>query len=155
MIESLEPRTLMSRSLFRQELTLTSGQTSNVIAGDFDGNGTIDLATSGAVAMLNDGRGNFTRVPGWFGRASRDTTNDPLTAAADFNGDGMDDVAGSFGGRFSVFFARGRGRFHLPVTLPYASGAISTFDANGDHHPDIALTGTNSLQILLNDGHGN
>src|SRR4051812_39912408 len=121
MIESLEIRRFLSVSPFKQELSSQTGLVSNVVSGDFDGNGTRDLATNGGVVLLNDGRGVMRRLPGFFGRSSIDTTNGPLTVAADFNGDGKDDIAGAFGGKFSVFFAIGKGRFHLPVIFPHVS----------------------------------
>src|SRR3954466_6191371 len=103
MIESLEPRVFLSGP-FKQALTVQTGMVSNVVVGDFDGNGSKDLATNGGLVLLNNGHGKFRRVPGVFSAKSIDETNAALTVAADFNRDGMDDIAGMFNGNFCVFF---------------------------------------------------
>jgi hypothetical protein len=151
MIESLEPRVFLSGP-FKQAVTVQTGMVSNVVVGDFDGNGSKDLATNGGVVLLNNGHGKFRRVPGVFSAKSIDETNAALTVAADFNRDGMDDIAGMFNGNFCVFFARGKGLFHLPIWSNQLSGPAVVLDANGDGYLDIALSNQYGIKILMNNG---
>jgi hypothetical protein len=85
--------------------------------------------------------------------------------AADFNGDGLLDIAvansGSdthgTDGSVMVLFGGGDGTFKKPTTYKLGGGpfAIAAADLNGDGHPDIALT-TNAgeVDILMNTGTG-
>src|SRR4051812_32884923 len=152
MIESLERRQFLSSSLFKSEVTVQSGMVSNIVSGDFDGNGTRDLATNGGAVFLNNGHGAFKKVIRPFAYKPADATNGPLTVAADFNHDGMDDIAGMFAGGFSIFFARGRGLFHLPIGKSTLVGVPVVLDANNDGRLDIAVSCLNKLRILINNG---
>jgi uncharacterized protein (TIGR03437 family) len=83
-------------------------------------------------------------------------------AIADFNGDGIADVAvDDFDiGKMSVLIGNGDGTFRTAVTYTSQSGPtdIVVADFNGDGHPDIAVangaTPSNSVSIFLNKGDG-
>lgn len=92
----------------------------DIISGDFNRDGHVDLATSHAAATdsvmiwLGDGHGNF-QFSGRFEAGS-----DPSAlGAADFNGDGFLDLATTNGGSNSVtlLFGNGQGRFDNLVLL--------------------------------------
>ncbi len=83
-------------------------------------------------------------------------------AVADFNGDGVLDIAGAarFDNALQLFPGRAAGgqptgTFDAPqpVAVGAAQGAITTADFNGDGAPDLAVT-TMQLVVLLNQGNG-
>ncbi len=136
---------------------------SQLMTGDVNGDGKQDVIAggnpgvfSGPSAAIFYGSGDGTLKPASF---SGGTTNN-LTLA-DFNGDGVTDIA-AFNGDLSYGIAT-----HVNVSLgPYSNnGASSVFlplgivalhavDVNGDGHVDLVLTGSTTT-VLLNDGAGN
>ncbi len=83
------------------------------------------------------------------------------TVAADFNGDGKQDLVSLGSGAALLFLGNGNGTFASPVTLPTYSGlgGLSTADFNGDGKPDLlfetqGIVGYSGFQILLNNGNG-
>jgi hypothetical protein len=119
-------------------------------AGDFDGDGHLDLAAAvgdGLTVYLNTGDGTFQdalRVPvGAYGAYG--------LAVADFNADGLDDLAtftstdGDAGLPFAleVFTSRGGGAFNAPtvdaLVSPPPLPEIAKGDFNGDGLPDLAM----------------
>jgi hypothetical protein len=141
----------------------------SVIAGDFNGDGKIDLAmgTNGLVGgdhasfltvMLGNGNGTFTTVPSMPPLGS----NPGGILVADFNGDGKLDVAtANFNGNnVNVLLGNGDGTFTAASGSPIAVGlnpyALVAGDFNGDGKLDLAATisGGNTLAILLGNGDG-
>jgi hypothetical protein len=130
------------------------GQTPRaVVAGDFNGDGHLDLAVAnqdGFVSvLLGDGRGNFQNAVNFAAGPS------PLSiAAGDFNGDHVMDLAvanfveKATTGQVTVLIGNGDGTFRPPVQ--YGAGvvpqAIAVGDINGDGRPDL---------VVANDGYGN
>ncbi|HTC92169.1 MAG TPA: FG-GAP-like repeat-containing protein, partial [Terriglobales bacterium] len=133
-----------------------------VAAGDFNGDGKIDLAFpnlgSDDVSILL-GNGNGT-----FGAA----TNVPLTAGSgpqyaavgDFNGDGKLDlaIADNASGMMSVLLGNGNGTFQAAVN--YAAGTnprdIVARDLNGDGKIDLIVSnsGANTISVYIGNGDG-
>jgi hypothetical protein len=134
-----------------------------VTAGDFDGDGILDLAVSNLdlsgsfiSILLGNGDGTFrlnaiypfSFFPGHI-------------AAADFNGDGKLDLAVfdfiAAGNSISILIGNGDGTFLPKVDYP-AGGALTDFtlgDYNGDGIEDIAVADSNgSVNILLGNGDG-
>ncbi|MGA2588561.1 MAG: FG-GAP-like repeat-containing protein [Bryobacteraceae bacterium] len=124
-----------------------------VVAGDFNGDGHLDLAVAnqdGFVSvLLGDGRGNFQNAVDFAAGPS------PLSIAeGDFNGDGHLDLAvanfveKATPGQVSVLIGNGDGTFRPPVQ--FVAGvvpqAIAVGDVNGDGRPDL---------VVANDGYGN
>ncbi|HVP48095.1 MAG TPA: VCBS repeat-containing protein [Bryobacteraceae bacterium] len=143
---------------------------SAIVAGDFDRDGKTDLAvtenTSNAGESTSDsvvifrGLGNGTFVPFYTAAVGHRPVS---MVAADFNGDGITDlaVANSVSGDVSVLLGYGRGTF-LPARNATA-GLNPTFlalgDFNGDGKPDLAVVnarlGSNStVYVLLGLGNG-
>jgi VCBS repeat protein/ASPM-SPD-2-Hydin domain-containing protein len=135
----------------------------SVIAGDFNGDGKVDLAvadSNGASILLGNGNGAFGSV------ANYTTGNSPISAvAADFNGDGKPDLAvvNSSDNTVSILLNNGDGTFKNQVTYATSAqpGAIAVGDFNGDGKLDLAVTAGNGfggntgfVSILLGNGDG-
>ena len=152
---------------------LDSTNLQTVRTGDFNDDSRIDLAAlsaDGTAIIVLPGRGDGT-----FGPAIITTgAPGPITAVADFNRDGKQDLAAGD----AVLAGNGDGTFRYPVFLgvvtqtcdprqfvacDYRRAATAVADFNGDGLPDIAagyvvegLTPNRaaSVSILLNDGPG-
>ena len=141
-----------------------------IIAGNFNGDGTPDLAVlsvstgapnqNGDVLLLTGkGDGTFTAgtdVP----LTGAPGTNFVSLAAADFNRDGRLDLAAAISdgepgsGELVILLGRGDGTFHPPV--PYATGVlyVTVGDLNGDRIPDLIVTGQSVTGYFLGNGDG-
>jgi hypothetical protein len=117
-----------------------------VIAGDFNGDGNLDLAVANAYSQnvsifLGKGNGTFTTEP------AVGTDNHPNdVSVGDFNGDGIPDLAtlNSFANDSSVLIGKGDGTFEDKYT-PHTGNEpynIAIADFNGDGTPDIAAATT-------------
>jgi uncharacterized protein (TIGR03437 family) len=129
-----------------------AGALFDVVVGDFDGDGKLDLAGSGTRVGLiciafGNGDGTFGTVV-----INQGLLGSPI-AAGDFNGDGKLDLVASGG---KVLAGNGDGTFRVPVFVQPGSVAIADF--NGDGSPDIAdgVSRLNSgvIAVLLNDSPG-
>jgi hypothetical protein len=130
-----------------------------IAAGDFDGNGSIDLAatrySNNQVSILsNVGTGFSPQLPPIATGATPRTI-----VAGDFNGDGRTDLATTNIGDNTVTVALGPGFTAEPnVSVGNNSNGLVAGDFNSDGHSDLALTnaGTGSVSVLLrrptNDG---
>jgi hypothetical protein len=128
--------------------------------GDFDGNGSADLAVGDGGyeqnlrILLNDGAGRLRVAAG----SPVDVGSGDLVSA-DFNRDGKADLA-SAGGRLHVLLGDGSGRVAdapgSPIELE--GGPAQAADLNGDGSPDlveaVADQNLHKLKVLLNDGSG-
>lgn len=80
-------------------------------------------------------------------------------AVADFNGDGIPDLAAS-GALLGVWLGTGGGKFAAPtlIALNVTLGSVVSADFNGDGKPDLAVAGSTQnegeLAVLLNLGNG-
>jgi hypothetical protein len=82
---------------------------------------------------------------------------------ADFNGDGNLDVAAGDEGKGSsgvvrIFLGTGKGALRKPTIYKVGAwlGLMAAGDLNGDHFPDLAVTGpmSGSVAVFINDGTG-
>lgn len=138
--------------------TPTAAAFQNIASGDFDGDGDIDIVSTNSGGdmlrvMINDGAGNFSLPFPAF--PSGGIT--PLSPAiADFNGDGILDIAiGHFGDNVAIHLGNGNGTFQAPDAYSTGFGSsprgIVAADFNGDGFMDIAVAsnGTDQLTVLL------
>jgi type II secretory pathway component GspD/PulD (secretin) len=100
-------------------------------------------------------------LAGLLPRTDYNTGNAPVAvAAADFNGDGHQDlvVANQTDGTISIFFGVGDGTFGTATNIAVGKSpsAIAVGDFNGDNNVDIAVTnsGDDTVSILLGRGDG-
>ena len=151
-------------------------------AGDYDGDGDSDLFSYGSL-FLNDGNGRFANATSSLPVLMRGDAQKLMfaSAAADFNGDGIDDIA-AFGGAPNVPTPTAGGylllsngsadisqRTVIPLPFgPFGAAATTTRDADtgdidGDGDLDLIVVSSRDspnflmgigLQILLNDGKG-
>ena len=130
-------------------------------AGDFDNNGTADLAvTSGyddtVIILLGNGDGTFTQAPG-----SPIPINFPQSVKiGDFNNDGRLDLAVTDATDNTVSIQLGNGDGTFTAAPPVPVGGFPYFtaitDFNKDGNADIAVTNNtdNTVSILLGNGDG-
>jgi hypothetical protein len=124
-----------------------------LFAGDFNGDGKVDLVGSGngtVGVLIGNGAGGFTE--------STIDVNMTVTAVGDFNGDGKLDVFGSIAGQPSVLLGNGDGTFAPPVTSASTiAGTVMTGDFNGDGKLDVLTVDANSpapISVLFGNGNG-
>jgi hypothetical protein len=133
------------------------------MTGDFDGNGTVDIAVidSGAIAgvagltiLRGNGDGTFA--------APLTFSTPPLYAPStgDFNGDGKLDLAFASQAGVGIFFGQGNGTLAVAsdtLSNPHLNGfgGAATADFNGDGRADVAFSGDGSVTVLSSNGDGN
>lgn len=135
-----------------------------IAAAQFGSDTHLDLAVandqSNDVSLLiGDGHGNFTP----YVHSPFAADNGPRSlAVADFNGDGLPDlaVANALDNTVTVLLGQPRGGFYPAVGSPFPTGFIPTSvvagDFNSDGHPDlvVANAGSNNVMLLLGNGAG-
>jgi hypothetical protein len=137
-----------------------------IVAGDFTGDGHLDLAVADQGDELNGGSnpgGVYVLVgngDGTFQPAVQYAVGSGPVAivAGDFTGDSRLDlaVANNGDGTVSVLMGNGDGTFAPQVTYPVGPtpGAIVAGDFNGDGRLDLAVADGDGVQLLLGDGDG-
>jgi hypothetical protein len=158
---------LLGRSdgTFRQGKHYSSDEPGALVAADFNGDGKIDLAVtgeSGTTIFLGNGDGTLTAGAQYslFG----DCTNNQWPAhscfvTADFNNDGIPDLAGALwiGDEVSILLGNGDGTFRTGPTIALGDTptGLASGDFNHDGNIDLALTSyTGTIQVLPGNGDG-
>ncbi len=131
------------------------------VAADFNGDGIPDLAVSNSNSggtqlsiLLGNGDGTFTA-----------TTASPTVGlypdsivAADFNGDGIADIALTSAAQnlVTILLGNGDGTFRSSPNLNTTSTpqSVATEDFDGDGIADLAVTNTGSVLVFLGNGDG-
>jgi hypothetical protein len=139
-------------------ITLDGGAYPNqVVTGDFDGDGSIDLAVltsaNTLVILLNDGEANFHTAF---------TYNLPAGAAAllvgDINGDTRADVlvtgSNTTGETLTPYLATHGGALAPGTTYAIAGAPAAIVDVNHDGFADVALVTSTGVQYLLGSASG-
>lgn len=131
----------------------------NLTAGDFDGDGDLDIAVivtyaSAITILVNDGNGNFSPF-----QPTATVNNAIDLTAADFDGNGMLDLVVAATNAIYTLSNDGSGNFVIASVTPvaYLQSAITNGDFDGDGDFDLAATGwpSDTLAIFLNNGSGN
>jgi hypothetical protein len=125
----------------------------DLVAGDFDGDGRLDLATanrdSDDVSVLR-GRGDGTfrdQVASAVGDRPREIL------AADFNNDGRPDLATANAREISVLLGRGDGTFQVPVRIE-GTGSLAGGDFDGDGYLDLVTADGSADDVSVRLGRG-
>ena len=144
-------------------LTATGGALGQVVIGDFNRDGKLDLMTSGQGFMaefLGNGDGSFVRNAYY-----RYTSITNKMLVGDFNGDGILDLV-IFGpqsnGTLALFFMQGNGNGSFKRVREVASLAgtrecsslAQLGDFNGDGKLDVAFCNKSQIGVLLGNGDG-
>jgi hypothetical protein len=134
---------------------------SSIAVADFNRDGYPDLAitnkqSSTVTILLDNGTGLFAPLSG---------TNPPVTdtypdavAVADFNGDGIPDlaIANYFGFDVTILLGNSNGTFQAPKTNPVGvyPVALAAGDLNGDGKQDLAVVNqySKNVTVLIDDG---
>ncbi len=132
----------------------------SVAVGDFNGDGATDLAianngSNNVTVLLGNGSGGFAPAPGSpFAVGAAPTT----VVVADFNGDGIQDLAVLNQTNITLLLGNGSGGFTPAPASPISSlGAtlMAAGDFNGDGFADLAVVdGSGNAFVLLGDGAG-
>jgi hypothetical protein len=154
-------------------VTVTSNpHTHGVAAGDFNGDGKLDLVTDSwaenkVTVVLGDGHGSFSSPGTQFAVGKMPYQR---VRVSDINGDGNADIITTNleGDNVTILISDGRGGFKQPTGSPFPCGDSPFFvaigDINKDGKPDLAIvnspssaagrSGKDGLTILLGDGAG-
>lgn len=121
--------------------------------GDFDGDGHLDLIDSPDLVRLHRGTGDGT-----FGAPVERHSMRGGMAVADFDEDGIEDLAIARWAHFTVLFGRSEdplGNREDFKRVDHSVSELVALDANDDGHVDLAATGFyDTLTVFLGDGAG-
>jgi hypothetical protein len=151
-----------------QTATATIAEPRDVVAGDLNRDGKLDLvvASSSAGASLvrvqtGVGNGTFNAGSNYnLGVASATNTNIVRLATGDFNKDGKLDVATTVADSDLMTVMLGDGAGALAAGTTYATGTdprhLAVGDMDNDGDPDIAVANhdSNNVSVFINDGTG-
>ena len=140
-------------SFIASPVTVSSTSLGDVAAGDFNGDGKLDLAvandvTNTVLLLLGNGDGTFTASAS----SPATGTNPAFITVADFNRDGIPDlvVANQQSNQITVLLGNGDGTF-TPTAASVPTGpapySLTAADFNGDGIPDLAVLNNPTTQL--------
>jgi hypothetical protein len=123
------------------QVTAAAGPTSYLVTGDFNGDGSKDIATGSGQIFLNNGSGTFTAVATPAFTIPTNPTLPEKIAVGDVNKDGKLDlvVENASTGAIQIFTGKGDGTFTAGNSYVPPNGAAGLYvtDLDGDGNPDI------------------
>jgi hypothetical protein len=134
-----------------------------MVAGDFNGDGKLDLALGGdcVSVLLGDGRGGFNETLPRFPYGSRNLPPPHASvAAADFDRNGAIDVAAvnPLTNQVAILLGNGHGILGAATQYPAGEGpaAVAVADFNLDGKPDLVTANSvgNDVTVMLGNGNG-
>jgi hypothetical protein len=135
----------------------------NVLVGDFNGDGELDLAVAtdnGIAVLLGNGNGTFQPFSLVQSLLSYDPGDD-LLALADFNNDGkLDIIRATQTGIINVALGNGDGTFQqapafqIPSIVNTQSAVVGDFDGDGNRDMAFASQSSDVVTILFGNGDG-
>jgi large repetitive protein len=139
-----------------------SGCLAYPVLADVNGDGNLDIVVgnecgNGIQIFLGDGTGNFTAATPLGGTGVSGVYQ---VVVADFNADGILDIAAaaSTGTNVYMYLGDGTGGFSAATAVPAVSGAwaIAAGDFDGDHNLDLVVTSNSGsgFSVLLGKGDG-
>ena len=145
---------------FNPEPTPPSGQLEDLVVGDFNRDGNLDIAgintaTNSIQILLGNGDGTFSAGPS----GPQLGVEPSQIIVGDFNGDGIPDLAvtNTASSNVMVLLGKGDGTFTLGSTMVIPGsepGALVEADFNGDGIQDLAVTSDLGIELLLGQGNG-
>jgi len=142
---------------FTPPVTYPAGAPYVVTAGDFNGDGKIDLVAGDIFnknLLMLLGNGDGTLKPAITYQVSAPPR---FVLANDFNRDGKLDVvfAESTPANISILLGKGDGSFAPPISYAVTAWRILAADLNNDGKPDLVMAPTNhTVGVMLNNGDG-
>jgi hypothetical protein len=144
--------------MFTNTSSFSTTASGDIVAGDFNGDGVLDLIIAGGSSLLlyaGNGIGGFGLAGSSVGAVSN-----PRIVTADFNRDGIPDLAVANPGlqSLTVFLSSSSGGLGLSKTTQsnlYSVSALAVGDFNGDGFPDVIAASYYGSEIYLSDGSGN
>lgn len=143
------------------DLSGLAGQPSAITSADLNGDGKPDLVISlsgttwGIAALLSNGDGSFGE-PIVTSVGNSESSQTPVMALADFNGDHKSDVALSgVDDNVYLLISNGDGTFATSqIDLGVPARPVAAGDFNGDGKIDLAVGLSGALAVLLGNGDG-
>ncbi len=127
-----------------------SDEPSSVAIDDMDGDGRLDLVANStsykSLTKVYRGNGDGTFQAAVQYVTGPDTSS---VAVADFNGDGLRDIAVVSGGAIRVLLHEANGIFPAAIANRWASSGLDAGDFNGDGLLDLASGTTNSDSVRI------
>ena len=141
----------MEMGLFSPPLLRCLGNSTDIAAGDFNGDGNVDVALVGddnLRVVLGNGDGTFQPAITYSAQ-----TNAATVATADLNHDGVPDLVVG-GDHVMIFLANGDGTFGQPVSYGVGERFARIADFDSDGNAEVVAGGDSDIVVAAGKGDG-